>query len=396
MAHTVPLGIAAVVAAVGLISCAGPAGSRESERLGGEPPSPAPPPATTDPYESAASALQAMLDRPRAPGPTPTATPGPVVRRTPPAAAPPAADLAPRDDDGPSISAIPWAPGGLLLADAGPGPDAPGAAMPLPAEPAARRTALLDELTRSLEATPPDDGGGAFRRGVQLAALESIQPGTAAESIRRLEPSLSPAEMAALESLCEAMQQVGTASAATATPAGLAGMLRQAAGRVIDGAGLGIQTVALCQRVESFARYVPFAEHSFPAGRSQDLIVYVEVDGFAGRPWTGAAETGAARLAAPGDQSPQWVTEIGQELTLYTADGYQALHRPEQVVRDVTRRPRRDYFMVQRITLPPTLAIGRYTLKVTVRDKATGAEAESNVPIRVVEPPVAGLPAGAR
>ena len=76
-----------------------------------------------------------------------------------------------------------------------------------------------------------------------------------------------------------------------------------------------------------------------------------------------------------GEGDGQWVVNLGQTLSLYHTDGTLAWKRTEQVLRDVSRNVRRDYYLVQRIDLPPTLSVGTYNLKVTVRDLSGNASA---------------------
>ena len=53
-------------------------------------------------------------------------------------------------------------------------------------------------------------------------------------------------------------------------------------------------------------------------------------------------------------------------------------------LRDSARTRRQDLFLVQRIELPSTVSVGAYTLKVRVRDRASSAEAESNIPVEML------------
>ena len=71
---------------------------------------------------------------------------------------------------------------------------------------------------------------------------------------------------------------------------------------------------------------------------------------------------------------------------LFHDDGSRQWRSAEAVIRD-TSRTRRDFFLVQRIDLPANLSVGKYNLKVTVRDRLAGeggAEAELAVPIQIV------------
>jgi hypothetical protein len=51
---------------------------------------------------------------------------------------------------------------------------------------------------------------------------------------------------------------------------------------------------------------------------------------------------------------------------------------------DTSRNKRRDFYLINRIELPSTLSIGRYQLKVIMRDLVSGAEAEAIIPIEIV------------
>ena len=50
----------------------------------------------------------------------------------------------------------------------------------------------------------------------------------------------------------------------------------------------------------------------------------------------------------------------------------------------MTSKTRRDFFTTQLIALPPALSVGKYHLKIRVRDEHSGAEAEDSVPFQMV------------
>jgi hypothetical protein len=136
---------------------------------------------------------------------------------------------------------------------------------------------------------------------------------------------------------------------------------------------LSLPTVALCRKVDSFGVYEPLASTTLQVGRAHSMIIYTEVDGF------------EQHQASTADHEPGFSSELSQTVMLYhDADGLLAWSRPEVTVHDATRRQRRDHFIVQRLDLPASLTIGKYNLKILVRDKLTGAEAESTIPISVV------------
>lgn len=263
-------------------------------------------------------------------------------------------------------------------------PDPDGAAPTDPDEPAAppppRREDLLAQLV-AIVSNGGDDPArlgseGPLGRAVRLAALEAVEPGVASAELDRLEAELLPSEAAVLRPLREMFSRLGGSAAAQGDPGAIASLMEEYARRMAQAQPLTLPTAVLCERVESFGRYTPMPT-TFAAGREHTAILYVEVENFVQR-------------SAPGEgtglgASEVWVTELGQSLDLHhDADGSLQWRQTEQTVRDASRRRRSDYYLVQRITLPATLSVGRYNLKVTVRDKVSGATAQARIPIQIV------------
>ncbi|MEC9373748.1 MAG: hypothetical protein VYC34_07885, partial [Planctomycetota bacterium] len=77
-----------------------------------------------------------------------------------------------------------------------------------------------------------------------------------------------------------------------------------------------------------------------------------------------------------------------QQISLYhDADGVLAWRTEREALSDFSRNRRREFYTVQLVELPETLTVGRYQLKVTVRDKTTDAISEATVPIEIVADP---------
>ena len=132
-----------------------------------------------------------------------------------------------------------------------------------------------------------------------------------------------------------------------------------------------ISGLALCSRVDGFGKFAK-VESVRATGKPVPLLIYTQLDGFAYRTRDGSS-------TATDDGKTEWVVEIGQSVVVYRmgADGaskgdVQVKVEPEQTARDVASFKRRDHFLVQRIELPTPLVPGKYGVKVTVRDKATG------------------------
>lgn len=135
---------------------------------------------------------------------------------------------------------------------------------------------------------------------------------------------------------------------------------------------LNLGTVALCTRVGGFGDFDQFDKYAFLAHSQQQAIVYIEIENF------------TSEL----NQRNEWVTELSQQLTIYSdRDGIPVWREDWQSATDRTRNKRTDFFVVQLITLPQPLSVGRYHLKVRVRDERSGAEAEASVPFEMVADP---------
>jgi hypothetical protein len=143
---------------------------------------------------------------------------------------------------------------------------------------------------------------------------------------------------------------------------------------------LKIGRAVLCTRVQGFGRYDPLSTDTFIAGKPIRAIVYIELDGFMSRP---------ARAGDPVDSamslSEQVSVELSQSITLFhDPSGLQAKFVPPKTVVDTTRNKRRDFYLIQQIELPATLTIGKYNLKITVKDMTSSGEAEAVLPVKVV------------
>lgn len=125
----------------------------------------------------------------------------------------------------------------------------------------------------------------------------------------------------------------------------------------------------LCRSVSGYGVYEPLDTHNFLTGRANRAIVYVEVEDFA-----------AAKL-----DNDRREVRLTQELILYKEDDGLAVwrHEPTQIT-DVSRNRRRDFYVVQMITLPARLSAGKYRLKVRITDQHGDSVDETTLKIHVV------------
>lgn len=130
-----------------------------------------------------------------------------------------------------------------------------------------------------------------------------------------------------------------------------------------------IRKLALCREVSGYGSYEPFEHYRFLAGERQRVIVYVELDHFRPR------QLGDGR----------YEVSLQQQVVLYNeADGLAVWrHDPVQIT-DVSRNRRRDFFIVQLITLPERLNVGNYRLKVRVTDEHGGSIDEITTRIQLL------------
>jgi hypothetical protein len=134
-------------------------------------------------------------------------------------------------------------------------------------------------------------------------------------------------------------------------------------------APLTINYATLCRSVAGYGVYEPMGEHNFLSGQPNRAIVYVEVEDF---------------VAAHLDDGLREV-RLMQELILYKEHDGLAVwrHEPTQIV-DASRNRRRDFYVVQMITLPARLGEGRYRLKVRLTDQHGDAVDETTLRIQIV------------
>jgi len=141
---------------------------------------------------------------------------------------------------------------------------------------------------------------------------------------------------------------------------------------------LALPTVALCTRVGGFGDYDEFARaetgggYVFLAHTGEQAVVYLEVENF------------TSELDGQG----RWVTELAQQLVVISdRDGIPVWREDWQRGTDMSKNRRADFFIVQVITLPKRLSVGRYQLKIHIRDERSGSEAEAVINFEMVADP---------
>lgn len=241
---------------------------------------------------------------------------------------------------------------------------------------------LARELSRTLRemVRDADNPGEAFRAASALAGLEAIHPG----SIDRLEADgvLSPEELEIVKAAAELTRAMGAEGRMT-DPGKAADKMRELGDRLSSSRGVRIATAALCTRVLGYGRYEEFPTHTFLAGRRQPVIIYVEMDRFTHKPISGA------------DGGERFEIKLSQRLELYhLSDGLNTWNRAAEVDRSVSRKRVQDYYLINQVVLPDTLSVGKYSLKVVMRDlnDERGGMDEITIPIEIVSDPSLAYP----
>jgi hypothetical protein len=131
-----------------------------------------------------------------------------------------------------------------------------------------------------------------------------------------------------------------------------------------------VGAVALCRKVVTFGVYEEMPAEDLVAGRSIQTIVYSEI----------------ANLRSKQTDDGQFETRLATRLEVLSTAGESLWQRDEPEITDRCRTRRTDFFLAQRITLPPTLPAAEYVLKLFVEDKLAGRAHEATRTFTVASP----------
>lgn len=137
-----------------------------------------------------------------------------------------------------------------------------------------------------------------------------------------------------------------------------------------DRADPKVRAIELCRKVVTYGVYEEMGDAEFIAGQSIRTIVYTEI----------------ANLSAEETPEGRYRTSLATRAEVLTARGESVWQHEEPEIVDLCSRRRQDFFIAQRITLPPTLAAGDYVLKLMVEDKLSGKADESSRPFVIQSP----------
>jgi hypothetical protein len=142
--------------------------------------------------------------------------------------------------------------------------------------------------------------------------------------------------------------------------------LLELADRIRGSAELSVPTVYLCSEVRGFGQYEPM-ETNFKAGQDNPAILYCEVENFSSQQ----------------NEKLLWETKLSQEVVLYTETGFPVWRDKGAIPVDQAHNRRHDFYVYKKVTLPRTLAPGRYVLKVSIVDEQAKRVAENSLTINI-------------
>ncbi len=272
-------------------------------------------------------------------------------------------DLVPIPADPPSLPPVDDTPGGGMLAE-----------LPGGSPEADRLRQLIVDLSAELyrEAAYSDV---PLRELLLIAATTMITPDRSL--VPDALPGLTERERELLGRLQTHFSRLGRELVETGDPEALVAAIDALQRSLAKPVRLSLPRAALCTRVGGFGDYDEFprnqaGRYTFLAHTGQQAVVYVEVEDF------------VSEL----DEQGKWVTELSQQLVVFSdRDGIPVWREDWQAGVDRSKNRRDDFFIVQIVTLPKALSVGRYQLKIHARDEKSGAETETTVEIEMVADP---------
>ncbi len=219
--------------------------------------------------------------------------------------------------------------------------------------------AVLDMLRKRVQARPQQ-----LNYALALSLLE------AAEMRKTDDPvlaALTPSDQKLVSDLTGAVDAISAQPLSpNAVLADRAGPLLNASQKWQSDADLKLPRLTLATRVDSFGVYTP-VEPRFEYGKRHTVIIYCEV----------------ANFTAKRSEDGWYQTVLSQQDTLTTDDGLLVWRPNPEDAEDRSMNQRKDFYLVKKLTLPENLAIGKYTLKMSVTDKLAKKRAEVTMPIEI-------------
>ncbi|QOJ00010.1 MAG: hypothetical protein HRU70_05715 [Phycisphaeraceae bacterium] len=225
-------------------------------------------------------------------------------------------------------------------------------------------------------------GESAGADALALASLEMVRAGTLGRTdTGPIAAHLSPTFVRNLSALSGMLTGLHARPEAIGDPEALLSAVEKALEPVRASREFRVSRAVVCTRVDGYGQYEPARSSSLLAGTRHTLALYVEAEGFGHR-------------ATEGPDGRRHTVDLSMSVDLWHDADRPTLQRrwSEAGAPDTSRNVRRDFYLTSVIELPHTLSVGAYNLKVTVRDRVSGALAEAIIPITIVaDPALAGV-----
>lgn len=151
----------------------------------------------------------------------------------------------------------------------------------------------------------------------------------------------------AMSNSLDTTQFPDTASRAAQTIAPLSTALRQ----MREEASLSIKNISFCRKISYFGNYERFQRNEFTPG--QEVLLYCEVENFVSVPTT----------------EGEYRTSLKSLIEIVDPKGKIVWTKAFPATEDFCRNPRRDYFHNYQFRIPEDIAMGTYSLKLSITDE---------------------------
>lgn len=141
--------------------------------------------------------------------------------------------------------------------------------------------------------------------------------------------------------------------------------LNTALRRIREQADLSIKNAGFCEEVSYFGNYKRFPRDEFVPGQS--ILLYAEIENYRSEP----TPTGEYR------------TLLRSVIEIQDDAGQIRWNKTFDATEDLCRNPRRDYFHNYQFTIPESLRLGSYAMKLTVVDELSRKQATSIIRFEV-------------